>query len=183
MESKTLNSIQTVSQICKVISKIIEVCCTVGCIICGVALVGYAMYPHGILKLGGMNVHLLLEKTNGLSDEAIIAYVVLTLVICIAEGIVAKAFYNYFKNELKAGTPFTFEGAKELMRVGILSMVIPMVALIGCQIAINIASELSSSNLAIDFDPNLNIGVGVVLIIMSLVCKHGAEVQRVTVTI
>ena len=42
------------------------------------------------------------------------------LIVCAGQAVLAKFAETYFKNKLQAGTPFTFGGAKELLRLGVM---------------------------------------------------------------
>ena len=53
------------------------------------------------------------------------------MVVCAGEAVLAKFAEVYFQNELQAETPFTLAGAKELLRLGILTITIPT----GCAVA------------------------------------------------
>lgn len=48
------------------------------------------------------------------------------MILCAGEAVLAKFAEHYFKRELADGTPFDLGGAKELMRLGILAICIPI---------------------------------------------------------
>ena len=62
------------------------------------------------------------------------------LIVCAGQAVLAKFAETYFKNKLQAGTPFTFGGAKELLRLGVLTLVIPT----GCSVLGSIAEGIAA---------------------------------------
>lgn len=48
------------------------------------------------------------------------------MILCAGEAVLAKFAEHYFKRELVDGTPFDLGGAKELRRLGILAICIPI---------------------------------------------------------
>ena len=95
------------------------------------------------------------------------------------EAALAKFAACYFKKELKAGTPFTLSGAKELLRLGILTVAIPL----GCALAANITGGILAGYMPVDRellssflpDNEGSITLGIMFMLMSLLCRHGAE--------
>ena len=78
-----------------------------------------------------------------------------------------------------AGTPFTQVGARELRRLGILTMVIPT----GCAVAAEDVQGILTGfmNVSVDgwmefnFDNESSVVVGVMFIVSSFLCGYGAE--------
>lgn len=68
MESKALDTIQTVAKIGKVLSSIAYVFCLVGGILCivGIACVGIP----GSVRIGGVTIHSMIDNLQGISLEA-----------------------------------------------------------------------------------------------------------------
>ena len=72
--------------------------------------------------------------------KAVAAALVGWLILCAGEAVLAKFAEAYFVHELKAGTPFTLAGAKELLRLGVLAIALPA----GSHLAANIAQEITA---------------------------------------
>ena len=95
------------------------------------------------------------------------------------QAVLANFAELYFRNALMAGTPFTQEGARELRRLGILTMVIPT----GCAVLAEIVQGILTGfmNVSVDgwmefnFDNESSVVVGVMLIVGSFVCGYGDE--------
>lgn len=174
---KTLNTIQILSKIGKVISKIISICCIVG--LCG-CVVGFAAILIGdkALKIGGVTLKNILETEAGIGMGTVWAAIAVGAILCIGGYFVSRLFYRYFKNELAIGTPFTFDGAKELMHLGISVIWIPIVTSALAQIAQNVIAQFMASVEKIDLDGFESVTLGVMLIVASLLCRLGAEESR-----
>ena len=80
-----------------------------------------------------------------------------------------------FKKELKDGTPFTLSGAKSMMRLGILTMCIPVVVEILIEITYIIMKNVLTNVGEVNVDMNISFGIGIMFIVTSLICRYGAE--------
>ena len=178
MESKTLNTIQTLMKVGRVLRGIAYVCCLVCGILCVVGLVT-AWVPRSIV-IGGVTIHALFASLDNLSLGAFYATAATGLIVCIATCILAKLASRYFNHELAAGTPFTLEGARKPLRLGICTICIPLAAVIIANICCATIGVLFPGEAFIDFDADVPILLGVVIIVMSLLCKYEAESNRET---
>ena len=174
---KTLHTIQTLSKVGKVLSTIVFVISLVGAILCIVGIVGLSLLPNPI-DLGGVTIQGLVEVTAELTREVMTAVLSAAAVMCVGEAVLAKMAQNYFANELVAGTPFTFAGAKELKRLGIWAICIPLITQVIASIVFSVLqyklTGLSDMNLSF----SVSIGLGVMMIVGSVLCKYGTEVQE-----
>lgn len=175
---KTLDTIQAFSKIGKIFSKFIYICCIIG--ICGCAVGAVAMFIGAdTLKLGGMTLHSILETEANVSIGTIMAAIVVGAILCIGEFFVARESYRFFENELKAGTPFTAEGAKELLHLGVSVIWIPIVAVVLAQVAQGVIEQLMPNVEKLSLDGADSVALGVMFIVMSLLCRYGAECREV----
>lgn len=174
---KTLNTIQTLSKIGKILSKIIYICCIVGfigCIVGGIAI----LVGERTIKIGGVSLHNLLQTETGVSTGSIWTVIAVGMILCIGELFVSRMAYRYFNNELKAGTPFTVDGAKELLHLGISVIWIPIVSVVLAQIAQSIIAQFIQNAEKLNLDGFDSVTLGVMFIFMSLLCKYGAEAEK-----
>lgn len=178
MESKTLTTIQTLMKVGRILSGIAYVCSLVGGILCIVGLVT-AGAPRSIV-LGGVTIHTLIASLDNLNLGAFYSTAVTALFACISTCILAKLASRYFNHELTAGTPFTIEGARELLRLGICIICVPLAAIIIAKICCATIGVLFPGEAIIDFNAEAPVLLGVVIIVMSLFCKYGAESNRST---
>lgn len=82
---------------------------------------------------------------------------------------------HYFKAEQADGTPFTQRGADRVLRLGILTIVLPLVAAILSAI---VCELLTLPQDAVRDWGNLgSLTMGIVLILASLIFRYGAELE------
>lgn len=179
---KSLNNVQIVFKIGKILSKIAFIAWLVGACICAVGLVILPFGVDEILKIGGVTLHGLMGLDNGEANAAAIAVMVGWLIICVGITVVAKFAERYFTNELKAGTPFTEDGAKELMRLGILTAAVPLGCNIVAEIIVGVVTGIfgiaESAVTDIAYDCSTAIMLGAMFIVVSLLCRYGAEIGK-----
>lgn len=171
----SLKTIQVLARIGHVLSKIAFICCIVGASICIIGIASLAVGNDGVFKLGGVTIHGPIEQGFPVDAGSMYAVMATGLVFCICEGTVAKFAEVYFKHELASGTPFTFAGASELMRLGILAIALPLgastLSAIVRSILDNSLGGISSISLSIDS----SVAFGVMFIVMSVIIRYGAE--------
>ncbi len=179
---KSLKTIQTLSIIGKVLSKIAFIFSVIGFCGCVVGIISLNFSNGSIIKIGGVTLHGFIFDDLGSNIKGVALKLSVWMIICTGEAVVAKFAEVYFKNELKAGTPFTLAGAKELMRLGILTLAIPT----GCMIVGSIIEEILAGimnaekavNIDMYFDNEVSIALGIMFIIGSLLCRYGAELKK-----
>ena len=104
------------------------------------------------------------------------------MLVCAGEAALAKFAESYFRNEQKAETPFTSAGAKELLRLGILTIAVPT----GCAMAGSIAEGILAGFMQVEntvamdryMDNEASIVLGIMFLLGSLLCRYGAEMRE-----
>lgn len=176
---KSLKAIHTLSKIGRVLSKIAFIFSVIGFCGCIAGVLGMCFGADGIIKIGGVTLHGLIAEEYGYNIKSITALLFGWLVVCAGEAVLSKFAEAYFKNELKAGTPFTLAGAKELLRLGILTAAIP----VGCTVAGSIVRGIiigflqveKADALDICLDNTASVMLGVMFIVGALLCRYGAQ--------
>ena len=180
---KTLGTIQKLSKIGKVLSKIAFIMSLVGFCGCIAGLISLRFGSGSVLKIGGMTLHGILSENAGAAGKRTAAALSGWLIVCAGEAVLAKFAEGYFKEELRAGTPFTMPGAKALLRLGILTLAIPT----GCALLGSVAEGVIAGVLNVEetaamglyFESGASIVLGMMLMLGALLCRYGAEaVQR-----
>lgn len=173
----TLKIIQILSKIGKIISKIVYICCIVGFIGC---LVGIAAMLIGAeaVKIEGMTLKAFLEQEANVSTGTVWAAIIAGIILCFGEICLCRIAHRYFSHELEVGTPFTLAGAKELLHLGISAIWIPIATSVASIIAVEIVEGFTNSSAEINLDFGGNISLGLMLIVTSLLCRHGAELTE-----
>lgn len=176
---QTLEIIQTFSKVGKIFSKFIYICCIIG--VCGCAVGTVAMLVGtDTIKFGGVTLHSILETEVNVSVGTVWATIAVVAILCIGEFFVARMAYCYFENELNAGTPFTMEGAKELLHLGISAIWIPVLSGVLAQVAQGVIARLMEDVEKLSIDGIDSVALGAMLILVSLLCKHGAKPETDT---
>ena len=174
------HTLQKLARLGRILSKIAFIFAVVGTIGC-VAGIASAQFGSGpILKLGGVTLYgLVIPGSLSGSMQSACAVLSGRLVICAGQAVLAKFAEIYFSNVLKAETPFTLAGAKELLRLGILTAAIPT----GCAVLGDIVQGVVSGFLHVTADGAMDvyteygsaIVLGLAFILGSLLCRLGAE--------
>lgn len=172
--SKSLKTVQTVCKVCKVLAEIAFVMFVVivALMLAAAIFTGTGNFD-ALLSSGGVVLDDMLQQTGVTQDYMVAVFVCLTIIIA-AEAVVAKFINVYFKHELKAGTPFTFEGAKEMLRLGIITIAVPAGASIIAAVYFSIVTAGSNGY---DFNFEISVGMGLVFLALSPLLKHGTELR------
>lgn len=149
----SLKIIQTLSKIGKICSQISFVCSLVGFGLC----IGGMVLKTEALKLNGVTIHRLLDVN--LDTTTFLSF----LIVCLGQAILSYFAKHYFTRELKDGTPFHLEGAKEMFRLGILTICISLITEIICTL-------LQHESMGLHY-----VQLGVTFIILSIIFRYGAE--------
>lgn len=177
----SLPTIQKLSKLGKVLSNIAFILSIVGCVGCLLGMIALQTGGGKVLKLGGVTIHGLVDEISGIGNRGITAGLCGWLVVCVGQAVPAKFAVLYFHHELDAGTPFTASGAKELLRLGIMTIAIPL----GCDIAGSIVAGIAAglmqaetaSRMELNFDSSGSILLGIMFVLGSLLCRYGAELR------
>ena len=180
MKTKTLGTIQKVSKAGKILSKIVFIFSLIGAIGCAVGITCLHFLPE-TFEIGDVTIHNLIEKEAEMTMGTMYASMAIGIVLCVGEAILSKIAERYFKNELKVGTPFTFEGAKELKRLGICAICIPIVTKITAEVTYQVMAQYLQDVKALNIGDPASVGLGIMMIVASLLCKYGAEVTQAPV--
>ncbi len=177
---KSLKTIQTLSKIGKILSQIVFVFSIIGFCGCIAGLLGIGFGNGAFVKLGGVTLHGLISEEYGGNVKSIFATLSGLLIVIAGEAVLAGFAKLYFQNELNAGTPFTLSGAGELFRLGILTLAIS----VGCAVIGRIVREIVAGLMQAEetaaaepyFDTTASIVLGAMFMVISLLCRYGAEI-------
>ena len=178
MENKTLNTIQVFAKIGRVLCKIMFILSIVGAASCAIGIASLAVGTTEVLKIGGVTIHGLIEKSAEMSMGTMYTSMTVGWVFCMGEIFVAKIAENYFKHEIEAGTPFTLNGAKEMLMLGLVSVCISVGSKIIAEIAYFIMSRSLSDVAEMNLGDYSSVSLGITFILVSFLCKYAAELQN-----
>ena len=178
-KSKNIKILQKIAKLGKILSKVAFVFSVIGICGCIVGILSNVIGGGKVFKLGGVAIYGLLSGFNAYNVKSISAILTAWLIICVGEAVLSKFSEIYFRNILTEGTPFTQMGARELRRLGIMTIVIPT----GCVVLAEIVQGIMTGfmNVSIDawsdlnFDNEASVVLGIMFIIGSFLCGYGAE--------
>ena len=178
----SLHTIQKLSRMGKMLSKTAFIVSLIGFCGCLAGLLSLGSGRGSLIRIGGVSLHGLLGDHSGRSIESLIAAFSGWLIVCAGEAVLARFAEGYFRNELKAGTPFTLAGAKEMLRLGILTLTIPTgcaaVGRIAEGILAGFAETEAAETMDTYFDTGANLALGIMFLFVSLLCRCGAELTQ-----
>ena len=165
--SKTLSNILTIFKVAKIVAKVAFILCIVGVVGC---LIGIAALPLAAVVLA-------LVK-EGLDLPSSLLGCIIGLIACAGGAVFLFLAERYCKNVLDAGTPFTLEGAKECFRLGIASIIVAVATAVLAGIAAFIIQLIVyPAILEPDVSGTISISTGLFFLFLSLIFKHGAELE------
>ena len=165
---KTFRVFQTLSKIAMVLSFVWAGLAALG-LLCGVL-----WYSGG--NVFGVNQELLysLTVTGGLTE--MIGVLLVDFILALTDGILLVFARRYFKAEQADGTPFSHSGADLMKRLGILLIVLPAVATILVGVLHGIFDMVQIE--AADVGNGTSVMMGIMLILVSLILRYGAEMEE-----
>lgn len=174
----TLSTIQVLCKLGKILSTIAFVCSVVAASLSMVGLVCLAAGVEKVFQMGGVTIHSIVANKAGMTTDQMISAISVWLIVIVAEAVLAWFAKTYFKRELAAGTPFTLEGAKELKRLGVLTIVLPLGANIVAAVVNGVLAEFLSNTWKFDVDNGGSVSLGIMFGVMALVCRYVAELEQ-----
>ncbi len=174
---KSLKVLQVLAKIGKIASKIVFVCCIVGFCACLFGIIALAIGSDAV-KIGGVTLDSVLKKEADMSLSTLYTVIASAMPLCAGGAVLAKIAERYFSHELAKGTPFNAEGAKELFKLGIWTIVIPLCSLVVANIVQSVMAAFMTDVVKTKLEGWASIGLGVAFIIMSLMCRYGSDVSK-----
>ena len=172
--SKYLSWIQTIAKVGKIVCKVLFILCLVGAIGSLVGLVSIlALETASLLDLGFLSE----EKGENFFSLSVFSCIN-GVITCVGMAILTRMGERYLENEMKAGTPFTEEGSRELFRFGIATLIVSAATSVASSIALGFVSMVSGTWFeSPDFAAASSIEFGLLWLLLSLVFRYGAELR------
>lgn len=138
-------------------------------------MIGAALVASGVV---GMENWLgrFLETAAGITRKQLTGTLLASSVPFLFGGIFTAFLYHYFKEERKAGTPFTSTGAVRIKKLGMLQVGLTVLNLV---ITDGIYEEIGLLEWN-RYDDAGGIVLGIFLILLSTVFRYGAELEQRT---
>lgn len=173
---KSLKILQVLAKIGKIASKVVYICCLVGFCGCIFGIIALAVGAD-VVKVSGVTLEVLLKREADTSLSTVYTAIASAILLCAGEACVAKIAERYFKNETERGTPFSIEGAKELFKLGVCVIAIPLCSLVLANIIQEIMAAAMTDVVKAKLEGWSSVGLGAAFIVMSLMCRYGSELK------
>jgi len=172
---KSLKTVQGLAKAGRILSTIVFICSIVAGALCAIGALLTGIIGDGVIDF--VNRHLVKfdEGAVTLTVEYMLTALICGVIICACEAVLSKFAINYFKRELKDGTPFTLGGAAELKRLGLLAIFIPIGAYAAAGIVYGVMKLTYPELNEVSYSSGGTIMLGVMLLVGSCLCKLGAE--------
>ncbi len=129
------------------------------------------------VKIFGRELEKLFYMAPELEERGLNAALIAAAAYFLIELMLAFESKTYFSNVVKEGTPFTVEGAKELRGLGIKAIIHPGLEIIVDVVISLVLGHIDSFILELGFGAGVVIALGVMMVLMSSVCRYGAELR------
>lgn len=171
---QSLTVIQKTFKVFKVLSKVAMILSFVWAGLTATGLLcGIVWYSGGSVLGASRETLLSLTMTGSLNQ--MMGVLLSDLVFALTDGALFLSAYRYFRQEQADGTPFTRSGAERIKRLGIRTIVLPLVAVILSAVFFEL---FGVSQAAMADRGNLSsLSMGIVLILASLVFRYGADLE------
>lgn len=173
----SLKTLQTLAKLGKIFSKIIFICCIVGASGCVVGAFGLIL-GNQCFKIAGISFYGLIQTSADIGAGTLWASLVVGAIFSIGEIILANRAYRYFSHLVIAETPFTIDGARELMHLGIWTVCMSAGSTLLAQIVQGILAQLIPDVERLSLDFGQGIALGVMFLVVSVLCRYGAELRH-----
>ena len=171
--TNSLTSIQKCTRVFRVLVRIGLILSIVGAVF-GLAALMLWIHWNNAPATGIPQLDQVMQLIDRGSYYHTLSTLIADVVGCAFGGALLWLFHRYLTHELADGTPFTFSGASELRRLGVVTIVLPLVSL--CLQAIPYTVyDLSYPN---RMENGTSVLLGVALILASLVFRYGAELTQ-----
>ena len=173
---KSLKTIQKTFHVFQILSKVAMILSFVGAGLAGAALLGCVVFHFGG-SIIGLDPEVLISMTETESLTKAIGVLLIDTILALTDGILLAFALRYFNSEQADGTPFTRSGAERIMRLGVLTIALPLVAAIPSAIVCEIMKL--PADIVRNWDNRNGLATGIVLILASLIFRYGAELEAV----
>ena len=166
---KSLTTIQKTFHVFQILTKVAMILCFVGAGLCLLGLLCGVVWYCGGTVVGADQAAL-----YGLRE--VIAACLTGFILTLTDGVLFAFAMRYFMAEQADGTPFTQQGAVRIRRLGICTIVFPMVAAILCAIVCSLCDL--PRNTGGDWNSFSSVALGIGLILTSLIFRYGADLEE-----
>ena len=169
----SLTAIQKTFRVFRVLAKVAMILSFVWAGLTALGLLCGAVWYSGGTVIGA-DQETLLSLTAADSLNQLVGALLTETVLALTDGTLFLFAFRYFKQEQADGTPFTRGGAEQIRRLGIRTIVLPLVAAILSAVFCKLFAVTEPP----DWSNLPSLTMGLVLILASLVFRYGAELEK-----
>lgn len=171
---RSLQTIQKTFRVLQILTKIAMILSFIWAGLTALGLLCGTVWYHGGAVVGADQQMLYsLTETGGLNE--MIGVLLVDTILALTDGILFAFALRYFKAEQADGTPFTTQGADRILRLGIRTIVLPLVAAILSAVVSEIFAPPQAA--VRDWGNSDSVTMGIVLILASLIFRYGADLE------
>lgn len=171
---KSLETVQKTFRVFQILTKIAMILSFVWAGLSALGLLcGAVWYRSGAVGASQELLYFLTE-TKGLSEMT--AVLLGEAIMALTDGVLLSFACRYFKAEQADGTPFTHSGADQIKRLGIRTIVLPLVAVIVIAVIFAVFDVPQPANS--DWSNISSVSTGIVLILASIIFRYGADLEE-----
>ena len=173
--NSSMSKIQKISKAGLILSKIVLWCAYMGLISCALILIVQIFVGNSKIVGDSSIVLDMIKDKSKLNVGTIYTALTIGIIMCITKIIHARLEVKYFNAELQAGTPFKLELVEQLRKLGIQTIVIPLIGVILSNVAYEIFKHFYINIGEMDISNSVSIGLGIVYLVISLLCRAAIE--------
>lgn len=175
---KTYKAIKTLEKLGMVLSTIAYIFCIIGVVGCLIGIIALSITGSVGIVIDGKDLATIIEENSGTKIIEMISVTTISMIMIGGEIALAYFAKTFFKRELERQEVFTAEGAKEMKKLGILAIIIPIVSCVVASIVYGILSAVLKDVGRFDVEFGGSIGLGIMFILLSIFIQYGAELKN-----
>jgi hypothetical protein len=173
---KSLKIIQVLAKIMWILSMIAFIACIVGASLCFVGIIVFSATKDVVVDEGQTFTILLADR--GVPEPGVYSALITGLIVSGVGIYLGKINEIFFKKEIALGTPFKKEVVSEMRKLAIINIVASIATGILCAIALSIVAAIYRYDSGFHLEFFSTVGYGISLLILSLFCDYGAELEE-----
>lgn len=171
MELK-LNRIQKISNIVRIVCKVLYILSIVGACISIFGYISFEIFGKFNIKLSGVDIYNMIDDFEKMSKTEICMEIISAVAECVVGAVIFGSGERYLKKELADGTPFTEDGSKAILRLGIIAIAVPLIA----STIVSAIGEITKTKAYLE--PGISVSAGIIMILLSFIFSYGAELEK-----
>ena len=173
----SLSKVQKAARVLEVLSVVARVIVAIGAV---GSLVGLAVWlVASNIPIDGETYAEVVFRESGKDGCGMIIDCLNGFIQCASGFVIYSVSRNYFASVRLEGTPFTHKGAKAIFNLGLTALVATLVAtVVSAFVTLIVTAIMNPATLTSTEGVDGNVGIPIVLMILSLVFHYGADLEE-----